>query len=191
MAIKESEIISMFEETKALLTGHFKLSSGLHSGQYLQCALLLQHPEHAERLGEALADKFKNKDITCIAGPALGGIVIAHEVARALGKRCIFGEREDGKMVLRRGFSVGPTDKVLIVEDVITTGRSTGELIEAIRGRGAQVAGVGAIVDRGSGKVDMGCDTRTLIKMDIKTFSSDECPLCKSGIPVVKPGSRK
>ncbi len=191
MRIKEIELIDIFKKTGALLTGHFKLSSGLHSSQYLQCALVLQHPEYAGRLGEAIADKFKNADITCVAGPALGGIIIAHEVAKALKKRCVFGEREAGKMTLRRGFSIGPQDKVLVVEDVITTGGSIKELIGLIKDNGAAVVGVGAIVDRSSKKIDMGCDVKPLVKFDIKTFDPSECPLCKEGCPTTKPGSRQ
>ena len=136
MQIKESEIIDMFKKTGALLTGHFKLSSGLHSGQYLQCALLLQHPEYATKLGEGIAGRFKDKDITCVAGPALGGIIIAHEVAKALKTRCVFGERENGKMTLRRGFHLSPQDKVLVAEDVITTGKSVKELIDVVKDSG-------------------------------------------------------
>lgn len=191
MPIKEIELMDMFKETGALLTGHFKLSSGLHSSQYLQCAHVLQHPEYAGRLGEAIADKFKHAEITCVAGPALGGIIIAHEVAKALKKRCVFGEREAGKMTLRRGFSIGPLDKVLVVEDVITTGGSIKELIGLIKDNGAGIVGVGAVVDRSSKKIALGCDVKPLVKFDIKTFSPSECPLCKKGAPITKPGSRQ
>ncbi len=191
MQVKESEIIDMFKKTGALLTGHFKLSSGLHSSQYLQCALLLQHPEYAAKLGEAIADKFRGKDITCVAGPALGGIIIAHEVARALRTKCVFGERVDGRMALRRGFKLSPQDKVLVVEDVITTGKSIRELIDVVKTSGVQIVGIGAIVDRSSEKIDLGCDLQTLIKLDIKTFDPRECPLCKGNTPLTKPGSRK
>ena len=184
-------MIDLFKQTGALLAGHFKLSSGLHSGQYLQCALVLQHPEYAAKLGKDIAGKFQDKKITCVAGPALGGIIIAHEVARALNTRCVFGERQDGKMTLRRGFSIGSNDNVLVVEDVITTGKSIKELIDVIKSTGAKVIGVGAIVDRSSGDVDAGCDMRTLLKMDIKTFDPAKCPLCKDGTSLVKPGSRK
>lgn len=192
MKIKEREIIELLKKTGALLTGHFKLSSGLHSGQYLQYALVLQYPEYAKKLGEAIAEKFRDRDITCVVGPALGGIIIAHEVARALKTRCIFGERgEDGNMTLRRGFKLEGQDKVLVVEDVITTGKSVKELIDVIKNIGATIAGVGALADRSSEKIDFGYDTQTLIKLDIKTFAPDSCPLCKSNIPVVKPGSRR
>lgn len=189
--IKENEIIEIFKKSGALLSGHFKLSSGLHSNQYMQCALVLQHPEYAAKLGKGIADKFKDDKITVVAGPALGGIVIAHEVARALGVRCIFGEREDGKMTLRRGFNLGQKDRVLLVEDVITTGKSIKELIDVIKHSGAAIVGIGSIADRSSEKIDFGYDAKSLIKLDIKTFPPDDCPLCEQGIPVVKPGSRK
>ena len=184
MVIKDIGIIEIF-------TGHFKLSSGLHSGQYLQCALVLQYPEYAAKLGEGIADKFKDKDITCVAGPALGGIIIAHEVAKALNKRCIFGEREDGRMTLRRGFRFDEQDKVLIVEDVITTGKSIRELMDVVKKSGATVVGIGAVVDRSSARVELGCDIRPLIKLDIKTFNPGECLLCEKDTPLTKPGSRK
>ena len=191
MQIKEIALIDIFKKTGAILSGHFKLSSGLHSGQYLQCALVLQHPQHAKRLGGAIADKFKDSGITCVAGPALGGIIIAHEAAEALKVRCVFGEREGGKMTLRRGFKLSPRDKVLVVEDVITTGGSIKELIEVVKKNGAGVIGIGAIVDRSSGKIDLACDFRPLVRFDIKTFDPAECPLCREGAPATKPGSRK
>ncbi len=191
MPIKESEIIEILKKTGALLTGHFKLSSGLHSGQYLQCALILQHPEYAAKVGEAIAGRFKGEDSTCVAGPALGGIVIAHEVARALKTRCIFGERENGKMTLRRGFKLGPQDKVLVVEDVVTTGKSIKELIGVIECNGASIVGIGSIVDRSTENLGLNYDFQALIKMDVKTFDSDNCPLCKKATPLIKPGSRR
>ena len=191
MSAKENEIIAMFKETGALLMGHFKLSSGLHSGQYLQCALVLQHPEHAAKLGEGIANRFKGKEITCVAGPALGGIIIAYEAARALKVRCVFSERQDGKMTLRRGFKLTSQDKVLVVEDVITTGKSIKELIDVVEASGAEVTGVGTIVDRSSGNADLGHEILPLVKFDIKTFNPENCLLCKKNMPLVKPGSRK
>ena len=191
MAIKEREIIELLKKTGALLTGHFKLSSGLHSDQYFQYALVLQHPECAQRLGEGIAGEFKDKGITCVAGPAIGGIIIAHEVARALKARCIFGERvENGKMVLKR-FKLEPQDKVLIVEDVITTGGSIKELIDIVKATGAIIVGVGALADRSSEEIDFGYETKALIKLKAKTFNPAECPLCKKGDPLIKPGSRR
>lgn len=190
MKINENEIMHILKKTGAFLTGHFKLSSGLHSVKYIQCALLLQHPEHAAKLGESIAEEFKDRGVTCAAGPALGSIIIAHEVAKALKVRCIFGEREDGKMTLRRGFKLNSQDKVLVVEDVITTGRSIKELIDVIKESEATVVGIGAIINRSLEKIDFGCDTKALIKMKIETFEPAECPLCKKGIPMMKPGSR-
>ena len=189
--MKEITIIEIFKKAEALLNGHFKLSSGLHSSQYLQCALVLQYPQNAKKFGEAIADRFKDEDITCVAGPALGGIIIAHEVAKALDKKCVFGERQDAKMTLRRGFRLDEKDKVLVVEDVMTTGGSIKELMNVVKDNGAAVVGVGAIVDRSSEKIDFGCSSQALIKLDVKTFPPEECPLCKSGAPLTKPGSRK
>ncbi len=203
------EIMRMFEKTGALLRGHFELSSGLHSDQYLQCALVLQHPEYAVSLCGELASKFKEDGPDVVVGPALGGIVVSYEVAKAMaahlrqdfggqpaealataGARSIFCERRDGKMTLRRGFSVGTNDKVLVVEVVITTGASVKEIIEIMRQSGARVIGVGAICDRSSGPIDFGARFESLIKLDIQSFSPRDCPLCKDGIPIQKPGSK-
>jgi len=187
----EKEVLDIFESKKALLTGHFKLSSGLHSGKYLQCALVLQYPDIAEKLAEALAARFAKQKIDLVVGPALGGITLAHEVAKALGVRGIFTERQDGKMILRRGFSVKEGESALVVEDVITTGGSTKEVIDVIKSSGGIVIGVGSIIDRSEARIDFGAHFYALAKIDIETFSEADCPLCKSGIPVDKPGSRK
>lgn len=188
----QKEILGILEKTNALLTGHFKLSSGLHSNRYLQCALALQHPKYAEKLGKALADRFRGENTSCVAGPALGGIIIAHEVAKALKARCVFGEREpeSGKMVFRRGFRLTPQDRVLAVEDVITTGKSIKELIEAIRPSGAAIIGIGALANRSFEEIDFRCPAQSLLKLDIKVYDPQNCPLCKEGIPLAKPGSR-
>jgi len=188
--MKNAEVMEMFKKRGAFLSGHFRLTSGLHSGHYLQCALVLQYAEDAERLGKAIGDKFKKDGITVVAGPAIGGIIIAHEVAAALGVRCIFGEREDGKMKLRRGFQVKPTDKALLVEDVVTTGGSIKELAHLVKDAGGKIAGVGSIVDRSGGKADFGVKFETLMTLNIETFEEKDCPLCKDNIPIVKPGSR-
>ena len=172
------------------MKGHFKLSSGLHSGEYLQCALVLQHPEYAKRLCRALAGKFKDKKPTVVAAPALGGIVVSYEVASALKCRSIFLERQNGVMTFRRGFDVTRSDRVLAVEDVVTTGGSTKEVLGALREKGAQIIGVGVIIDRSCTEPDFGVDFRYLHKLNIETFNPQECPFCKKGIPVVKPGSR-
>ena len=191
--MKDTEVMELFTKTGAYKQGHFKLSSGLHSGSYLQCALVLQHPEYARVLGELLADKFRGEEITCVAGPALGGIIIAHEVANSLKTRCIFGERDKqtDKMVLRRGFTLDAQDRVLIVEDVMTTGKSIKELVDVVKTTGATVIGIGTLADRSSGRVDFGYEARSLMKLDIKTFNPTECPLCIQNIPLIKPGSRK
>lgn len=184
------EIMRIFESTGALLKGHFLLSSGLHSGQYLQCALILQHPKYAESLCAEIARRFDGDRVTAVCGPALGAVVVSYEVARAMGVRSIFCERREGKMTLRRGFSVGPDDSVLVVEDVITTGTSVKEIIEIMRREGAGVVGIGVICDRSSQPIDFGARFESLIKLDIKNFSARDCPLCKEGIPIQKPGSK-
>lgn len=189
--LKADDIFDIFDETGAILNGHFKLSSGLHSSQYLQCALVLQHPKHCQTLCVQLAQKFKGAGITTVVAPALGGILVSYETARALGARALFTERKDGAMVFRRGFSLGPEDKVLVVEDVVTTGLSTKEVIEAVKASGAQLAGVGAVVDRSSSPVDFGTKFESLIRINIPTFKREECPLCKKKAALTKPGSRR
>lgn len=188
--MKTTEVMNVFKKTRAFLSGHFRLTSGLHSGHYLQCAMVLQYPKDAERLGRAIADKFKKDNISVVAGPAIGGIIIAHEAARALGVRCIFGEREEGKMKLRRGFHVKSGERVLLAEDVVTTGGSIKELAKIIKYAGGKVVGVGSIIDRSGGKTDFGVKFETLMTLNIETFEEKDCPLCKEDIPVTKPGSR-
>ena len=188
--MRPSEVMRLFQGCGAFLEGHFLLSSGLHSREYLQCAMILQHPTLAARACQALAQRFLTDEVTCVAGPAMGGILVAYETARQLGVRAVFSERQDGKLQLRRGFQVGPKDQVLVVEDVVTTGGSVEELITIIRGAGASVAGVGALVDRSNGWASFDVKYHALLSLDLKTFQADVCPLCKEGIPVVKPGSR-
>lgn len=188
--MKEKEIIEIFKKTGAFLQGHFKLSSELHSAQYLQCACVLQHPEYAEKLCSALAEKFMNEKIETVIAPALGGIIVSYEVARALKAKSLFAERVDGKMTLKRGFTLSGGEKVLVVEDVVTTGLSTGEVVEVVRSFGASVIGVGCLIDRSSKKLDFGAPFKSLVKMDIPTFEPQNCPLCKDKIPITKPGSR-
>ena len=186
------KIINIFKETGALMSGHFKLSSGLHSSQYLQCARVLQYPDFAEELCAALAERFKYDDIDMVIGPAFGGIIVAYEVGRALGRRAIFAERAgaEQKMTLRRNFEIQTNESCLVVEDVITTGKSVKEVIDLVRDEGGIVAGVGAIVDRTNCSVDLGVRCESLIKLNIETFSPDKCLLCKEGIELTKPGSR-
>jgi len=188
---KKNKDLEVFDKTGAILKGHFALSSGLHSDQYLQCALVLQHPEHCQRLCSELAERFKNEKITAVVAPALGGIVVSYEVARALGVRSLFTERKDGKMVLRRGFDLNANDRVLVVEDVVTTGLSTKEVIATVKASGAKITGVGSIVDRSSSPVDFGVRFESLIKLNIPAFQPSDCPLCKNSTPITKPGSRQ
>jgi len=180
-------VIELLEKTVAMLKGHFELSSGLHSNQYFQCAKLLQYTDIAGQVGKALA-KLITEDVDVIVGPALGGMIIAHEVARALNKRSIFVERKDGIMCLRRGFEVDKNEKVFIIEDVITTAKSALEAAKVIEELGAKVTGFGCIVDRSQGKT--GYNIKSLVQMDPEVFAPDNCPMCKQGSLPVKPGSR-
>jgi orotate phosphoribosyltransferase len=205
------ELLDLFRKSGALLEGHFRLTSGLHSSGYLQCALVLQHPQHAEALGAALARRARDLRPTVVMSPALGGVVIGQEVGRALGVRAIFAERQDGALTLRRGFMLGENDRVLVVEDVLTTGGSTRETMQVARASGAHVVGAASIVDRsgpstlrepqgrpeqgrgttGSGQaVALGVPFVSLLEIVLPTHEPDECPLCAQGLPVVKPGSR-
>lgn len=183
-------VLALFRQSGALLEGHFRLSSGLHSGGYLQCALVLQHPEHATALGSALADRARVCQATVVLSPALGGIVIGHEVARALGVRALFAERLEGKLTLRRGFSLSAVDRVLVVEDVVTTAGSTRETTEVARMHGATVAGAAAIIDRSTQPTNLDVPLIALARFPLPAYDSSACPLCAQGIPVVKPGSR-
>lgn len=189
--MKPEEVLKLFKEKNALLEGHFKLSSGLHSEKYLQSALILQYPDIAEKLSAALAKEFIGEKIDVVVGPALGAVTLAYEVARQLRVRGIFTERQEGKMVLRRGFSVKNKENVLVVEDVVTTGLSTNEVIDVIKEQGGIIAGVASIIDRSSGAAKFSAPFKSLAKIDTRVYEEKDCPLCKKGIPVVKPGSRK
>ncbi|MBE3588937.1 MAG: orotate phosphoribosyltransferase [Thermoanaerobacteraceae bacterium] len=190
--LSRDEILRIFSQTGAMLTGHFLLTSGRHSDRYFQCARVLQYPRHAELLCSELARQWGEgiKGVDVVIGPALGGILVAYEVARSLGVRNIFAERENGVMTLRRGFNLSPQEKVLVVEDVVTTGGSVREVINLVRERGAQVVGAAALVDRSNGTVDLGVPFRALLIVPAVSYSPEECPLCRQGIPAVKPGSR-
>jgi orotate phosphoribosyltransferase len=182
-------VLQVFRETGAYLKGHFRLTSGLHSNEYLQCALVLQHPAMAERLGRELAARLP--DCQVVVSPAIGGLPIGHEVARAKGARFIFTERDaSGKMMLRRGFSLRPGEAALVIEDVVTTGGTTREVIEVATAAGAQVLAAGSIIDRSGGRVDLGVPRVALATLDVVAYPPDFCPLCQQGIPVEKPGSR-
>ena len=185
------ELLDLYRRSGALLEGHFRLTSGLHSPGYLQCALVLQHPRDAEALGRAIADRTRDLGATVVLSPALGGVVIGQEVGRGLGVRAIFAERQDGTLTLRRGFTLAAADRVLVIEDVVTTGGSTRETIQVARAAGAQVVGAAAMVDRRSGQArDLGVPFTALLEIALPTFESGSCPFCTQGIAVVKPGSR-
>ena len=186
----EKEVLEIYERTGGLLRGHFLLSSGLHSDIYLQSALVLQHPTHAEALCRELATPFKGDRVQVVLAPAIGGILVAHEVARALGARCLFGEREDGVMRLRRGFSLAPSERCLVVEDVITTGGSTREVIKVVEDARGVLVGVGALIDRSGGAATFLVKKAALATLTVPTYKPEDCPLCKAGTPAVKPGSR-
>lgn len=188
---EEDDLFSVFQETGAMLEGHFLLTSGLHSTRYLQCALVLQHPRHAERIGKHIASFFRDEKIGVVVAPAIGGIIVAHEAARALGCRALFTERQDGVMTLRRGFRIEPGERALVVEDVVTTGGSTRETIEAVTRAGGDCRGAASVVDRSGGGVDLGIRRVALLTLDVSAYQPEDCPLCKQGIPAVKPGSRK
>jgi orotate phosphoribosyltransferase len=188
--LTDTDVLARFRQAGALLEGHFKLSSGLHSDRYLQSALVLQYPEFAEDLGRALGARLEHLQPTVVLSPALGGIVIGQEVGRALHVRAIFAERQEGKLSLRRGFTLSPSDRVVVVEDVITTGLSTRETIEAAHASGAQVVGAASIVDRGAEASRLDVPLQALVRMQVAAYPPDACPMCAAGQPVVKPGSR-
>jgi orotate phosphoribosyltransferase len=189
--LKPEEVIQKFRAAGALLEGHFVLTSGLHSSKYLQCALVLQDPREAAALGQAIADHFQNAQIQLVASPAIGGIVIGHEVARALGVRFLWTEREAGEMTLRRGFTVAPGTRTLVVEDVVTTGGSTRETVDALRHAGAEVIGAASIIDRSSGAADVGVPRIALATLEVTSVASSLCEACARGEIAIKPGSRK
>jgi orotate phosphoribosyltransferase len=184
------ELLDLFRKSGALLEGHFRLSSGLHSTGYLQCALVLQHPQHAEALGRAIAGRTRDLRPTVVLSPALGGVIIGHEVGRALGVRAIFAERQDGALMLRRGFLLSETDRVLVIEDVLTTGKSTRETMQVAAAAGGHVVGAASVVDRSGGAVSFDVPFAALLDVDLPTCEPDRCPLCAQGVPVTKPGSR-
>ena len=191
MSLTETEVLEIFKKTGALLEGHFLLTSGRHSNVYFQCAKVLQYPAYMEKICSNIAEYFRNYEIDTVISPAIGGIIVGQEVARQLGKRSIFAEREDKALTLRRGFSLEPGEKVLVCEDVVTTGGSVFEVIDIVKNSGAVVVGVGVIVDRSNGKVDFGFPQKSAVMMNAVSFPADDCELCKKGLPVIKPGSRK
>jgi orotate phosphoribosyltransferase len=189
--MEQNEALELYRRTGAYLEGHFRLSSGLHSPGYMQSALVLQRPADAELLGRGIAAQAKSVGPTVVLSPALGGLIIGHEVARALGVRAIFAERAGGSaLTLRRGFTLAPGDRVLVVEDVFTTGKSTRETMDVAREAGASVVAAAAIVDRSGGEIDFGVPSYALVSLSVPTYEADRCPLCAQGVPVIKPGSR-
>ena len=195
MNAQADPVLKMFRDTGAYLSGHFRLTSGLHSPEYLQCAVVLQHPAHAERLGCQLASALRGaaggETIGVVVSPAIGGVIIGHEVARVLGTRFLFTERGgDGKMTMRRGFAVEPGEAAVVVEDVITTGGSTREVVTLLKAAGARPVAAGSIVDRSGGKADLGAPRVALATVEVVSYLPEDCPLCRQGLPVSKPGSR-
>jgi len=188
--MERERVLQIFRETGVLLQRHFLLTSGRHSGEYLQCARMFQYPRYAEEITRALADKFRDDSIDLVVGPAIGGIILSYEMGRCLGVKAIFAEREGGRMTLRRGFEIPEGSRVLVVEDVVTTGGSVMEVMEVVKSCGGEVVGVGAVVDRSGGSVNFGVKFHSVISMDIKSYAPEECPICKTGLPLIKPGSR-
>ncbi len=189
--ISRERVLQIFEEAGVLQTGHFILTSGRHSDKYLQCARIFQNTKYSEELCRALAQKFEGQKIDVVIGPAMGAVQMAYEVSRALGCENYFTERENGKMTLRRGFKTHEGQRVLLVEDVLTTGGTLFEVMEMLKEKGAVVVGVGSIVDRTNGKVDFGVPFESVIKISVESYEPSECPLCmEAKTPPVKPGSR-
>lgn len=184
------QVLDIYKKTGALLSGHFLLSSGLHSEQYLQSALVLQQPDIATKLCAALAEHFKSSRIEVVIAPALGGVFVSHETARALGVRALFAERVNGELTLRRGFTIKPGERVLVVEDVITTGKSTKETMKVVQAAGGVVVAAASLVDRSGGTVQLGVPYTSLVTLNVPVYTAEACPLCKSGSVPVKPGSR-
>lgn len=191
--LNPEQIRAIFTETGAMLNGHFLLTSGQHSNQYFQCAQVLQYPQHGELLCQELARRImaKGHPVQAVIAPATGGILVSYELARALGVRSLFAEREQGIMTLRRGFRIKPDEQVLVAEDVITTGGSVREVIAAVENWGGKVVAVAVLVNRSGGKANLGVPTEALINTDVVTYQPENCPLCQQGLPAVKPGSRK
>jgi len=185
-----NKIEQILQETGALLTGHFQLASGRHGEKYMQCAKVLQHPEHTAYIAQTVAKEFENEDIDIVLAPAVGGIIFGYELARSLGAKSIFAEREEGKMTLRRGFEIPKGAKVVIAEDVVTTGGSIREVIAIANEHGATIIGACVMVDRSGGSIDFGMKYAAAYSTAIESYTPEGCPLCKKGIPIVKPGSR-
>ncbi|ABR50287.1 orotate phosphoribosyltransferase [Alkaliphilus metalliredigens QYMF] len=190
--ISEKRVIEILTESNVLLKGHFLLTSGRHSDQYMQCAQILQYPKFTEEISKGLAEEFKDDQIDIVVGPAMGGVILAYEMARQLGVKNLFAERENGKMTLRRGFTIPKGARVLIAEDVITTGGSVREVMEVVKAQGGEVVGVSLLIDRSNGEIQFGTKLRAALTTEVVSYETDECPMCKEGkTELVKPGSRK
>ena len=190
MRLSKEEIKKIFIDSGALLEGHFRLTSGRHSNRYIQCARVLMEPKYTEALCSHLAKAFKDQKIDLVVGPAMGGIIISYEMARQLGTPSLFTERVEGKMALRRNFNIEKGQKVLVVEDVVTTGGSVQEVMDIVKEKGGEVVGIALLVDRSNDKIDLGAKIEACLSMDVISYKEKDCPLCKEGKPIVKPGSR-
>ncbi|MCD7974255.1 MAG: orotate phosphoribosyltransferase [Phascolarctobacterium sp.] len=186
--LEEKDAMKMLEETQAVLHGHFLLTSGLHSPMYVEKFNVLQHPKYTEKLCQEIARRYADANVEIVVGPVTGGILLSHEVGKALGTRAIFTERENGKMTLKRGFHIEPGMRVLVVEDIVTTGGSVREVMDVVKEQGGELVGVGLLVDRSGGKVDFGIRTEALLHLDVEIFSPEDCSLCKEGKPFTKRG---
>lgn len=189
--MNEAQVRQLLIDTGAILEGHFLLTSGLHSPLYVEKFQVLQYPQHTAALCAALAERFRDKNISVVVGPVTGGILLAHEVGKNLGTRAIFTERENGMMTLRRGFVIHPGERVLVVEDIVTTGGSVQEVLDVVKQARGEIVGVGMLVDRSGGKASFGVPTEALLHLSVPTHQPDQCPLCAKGVPVIKRGSRK
>lgn len=185
--MNEEQILKLYRSTGVLLDGHFKLTSGKHSPMFLQCSQVMQYPDKAGPLAAELAVKLKDVAADAVIGPAMGGIILAYEVGRALGKRAIFAERQDGTMTLRRGFWIKPGERFIVVEDAVSTGGSVREVIDVVKERGGVVVAVGSLVDRSGGKVDFGVPSATMVTLEVPAYAPDDCPLCRAGVPLTLP----
>jgi orotate phosphoribosyltransferase len=186
--LTEQEVKELFIKSGAILEGHFLLTSGKHSPLYLEKFQVLQHPEYTAAMCKELAEIFAEDNVQVVVGPATGGILLAHEVGKNLGTRAIFTERENGKMVMKRGFAIAPGERVLIVEDIVTTGGSVVEVMDIVKAQGGEIVGIGLLVDRSGGKADFGVPTQALLTMEVPTYAPDQCPLCKAGVEITKRG---
>jgi len=188
MNITQDQVKDIFKRTGAFLEGHFLLTSGLHSPHYVEKFRVLEFPGHTATLCSGIAELYRNEGVTVVVGPVTGGVILAHEVGKQLGVRAMFTERVEGKMTLRRGFVLTPEDRVLLVEDIVTTGGSIIEVRDVVAETGATIVGLGYLVDRSGGKTDFGIPAKSLLTLDVVTYQPDECPLCKQNVPLVKPG---